>query len=136
MPNSSRYLDTVFKYSYQYGLEPEEVAALIQHESGWDRYAISKKGALGMMQINPYVHNITNPFDPDENIRYGTKYIGSLKDKYNNFGIAVAAYNAGPTEIDSWLSYRWDGNANTIPIKETRDLVERVTSTLREIRSL
>lgn len=133
MPQSKKYLDSLFIYSFECRVEPEEVAALIQHESNWNPNAISRGGAVGLTQVRPSCHYIEDPFNPYENMRVGIRHLRTLKNKYKRREIFYAAYNAGEGKIDRWLNFGWDGNTETIPIKETRRLVDRINSTLNQI---
>ncbi len=92
-------------------------------ESGYNVYARSPKGALGLMQLMPATaerFGVRNPFNPIENVRAGVAYLRQLLDRYsNNEELALAAYNAGPGAVDR--------HGETVPpYKETRDYVLRV----------
>lgn len=98
------------------------IKAIIKVESDFDSRAVSKKGALGLMQIMPQnlqAFNIREPYDPKDNIMGGSRYFKSLIERYSGkLPLALAAYNAGPTIVDK---YR-----NIPPIKETEDYVKKV----------
>jgi len=99
------------------------VRAVVQVESGYNPWATSSKGAVGLMQLMPATirqFGVNNPFDPLENIRAGVKYLRQLLDRYSdNEVLALAAYNAGPGAVDR------HGQA-VPPYKETRDYVKKV----------
>jgi len=80
------------------------VKAVIETESGYKPDAISKKGAMGLMQLMPSVlqdFNVSDPFLPEENIRAGTGLLKNLLERYNwDYKKALAAYNAGYRAVD------------------------------------
>ena len=93
------------KYSQQYDLDPDLVYAVIQVESGHKNGLTSNKDAQGLMQIIPDTQKylgITDPFDPDQNIRGGTQYLRQMLDMFGgNVEKALLAYNAGPGTIQA-----------------------------------
>lgn len=108
----------------KYNLDPQLVKAVIKAESNWNPYAVSPKGARGLMQLMPstaYELGVFNSFDPEENIDGGTRYLRYLIEKFNgDLTLAVAAYNAGPARVEK---------AKSIPaIPETVQYVKRVMS--------
>jgi soluble lytic murein transglycosylase-like protein len=87
-------------------LDPDFINSVIRAESGFHQNAVSKKGALGLMQLMPGTASqlgVSNPFDPSSNVEGGTKYLRDLLEKYN-FDVfkALAAYNAGPKRVDQY----------------------------------
>lgn len=90
--------------SSKYNIEPDIIKAVITAESNWDPKAISHKGAIGLMQLMPTTAEdmqVSNPFDPEENIEGGTRYLRHLLDKFNgDLDLALAAYNAGPGRVE------------------------------------
>ena len=93
--------DVIDKCAFKYNIDKE----LIQVESGWKTDAVSDKGAQGLMQLMPKTAamlGVEDPFDPVQNIEGGVRYISDLTDKYRgDIEKALAAYNAGPTRVDS-----------------------------------
>jgi soluble lytic murein transglycosylase-like protein len=103
-------------------LDPKLVQAVIQVESGYNHRARSQKGAMGLMQLMPAtasLYRVEDPYDPEENVRGGTRYLRHLVDRFpGRLDLAVAAYNAGPAAVE-----RYGGIP---PYRETRDYVRRV----------
>ena len=97
--------DIIDECAQKYNIDNELIRAMIQVESGWDTQAVSNKGAQGLMQLMPRTSamlGVNDPFDPVQNIEGGVRYISDLTDKYRgDIEKALAAYNAGPTKVDS-----------------------------------
>jgi len=119
---TKKYDVIIQEASDTFGLSFSLLKAMIKVESNFDSRAISKKGALGLMQIMPQnlqAFNIREPYDPKDNIMGGARYFKSLLERFEGkLPLALAAYNAGPTIVDK---YR-----NIPPIKETEDYVKKV----------
>ncbi len=118
------YIEIINSACYNHGVDPSLVHAVIKVESNFNPYAMSKKGAMGLMQLMPQTAvemNVKNTFSPKENIYGGVKYLKYLMDRYEgNLSLALAAYNAGETTVKRW---------GTIPpIKETQNYVRRILS--------
>jgi soluble lytic murein transglycosylase-like protein len=103
-------------------LDPALVEAVIQAESAWNVRAVSRKGALGLMQIMPATArdlSLDQPFDAAENIRAGTEYLRRMLDLFDGDEVlALAAYNAGPTTVSTY--------GGVPPYRETVSYVRRV----------
>jgi soluble lytic murein transglycosylase-like protein len=117
----------IARHSDAQNLDPRLVRALIQAESGYNARAVSNKGAIGLMQLMPDTAselNIQNPYDPEQNIKGGTKYLRRMIDHFaGKVELAIAAYNAGPGAVEK--------HGGIPPFAETRDYVKRVLSLWR-----
>ncbi len=90
-------------YAAHYGLRPELVAAFIDQESGWAAHALSDKGAMGLMQLIPATarrFGAYNPYDPDQNVAAGVRYLTTLMWQFHgDERLVAAAYYAGEHRI-------------------------------------
>ena len=120
-------IDLIERHAARRGLDPLLVRALIQVESGYDSRAVSRKGAMGLMQLMPQTAaqlSVVDPFDPEANIRGGTDYLRLMLDRFDKkLSFALAGYNAGPEAVR-----RYGG---VPPYQETRQYVRRVLSLYR-----
>ncbi|MCI8655358.1 MAG: lytic transglycosylase domain-containing protein [Clostridia bacterium] len=136
-----KYKNYVEKYAYEYKIEKELIYAIIKAESNFREKVVSKKDAIGLMQIlESTANDVAKSIDleitreellnPDININLGTKYISTLIEKYNNVELALAAYNAGRGNVDKWIEdgiIKADGtDIEKIPYRETNNYVRKV----------
>ena len=117
------YDDLISEHSRNHRVRPALVRAVMQVESGFNPYARSPKGAMGLMQLMPSTakqYGVRNAFNPVENVRAGVAYLRELLDRYqDNETLALAAYNAGPGAVDK--------HGQTVPpYRETRSYVARI----------
>ncbi len=145
------YLPTIRALSSAH-LDPYLAAAIIREESQYDARAVSRVGAIGLMQLMPTTAQSVaqrnggtvardDLFDQETNIRYGVRYLEQLLGQFNgNLVHAVAAYNAGPPIVTSWIQKFGDKEPDEfvelIPYQETRQYVRRVLRSYREYRRL
>jgi soluble lytic murein transglycosylase len=128
-----RYEEIVRGHARNYELDPALLAAVIYQESKFEADARSDSGAIGLMQLLPNtakgiaIHTggsafrVADLYDPEINVRYGAWYLRHLIRKYGDEQTALAAYNAGQTNVD-----RWRREGRGIQFSETRAYVERV----------
>ena len=102
-------------------VDPLLVHSVIQAESNFNPYAVSAKGAEGLMQLMPPTARqlgVRNSFDPKQNIEAGVRYLKQLQDLFQDDRLALAAYNAGPGAVDKYHGVP--------PYRETRQYVARI----------
>src|SRR3972149_5460442 len=125
--SSGPYAALVDRIAREGGIEPDLVKAIIRVESNFDPYAVSRKGAQGLMQLMPGTaanHAVRNVFDPEQNITGGVRYLRKLLDLFGgNLRLALAAYNAGENAVT-----RYNG---VPPYRETREYVRKVLALYR-----
>ena len=119
---------TIAHHSRQQQLDPALISAIIKAESDFDPDAVSRAGAIGLMQLMPQTAvrlHVRDPFNPEENIAGGARYLRYLLDRFHgNLPLALAAYNAGATRVEQY---------NTLPpIHETRRYVKKVLRFYRQ----
>lgn len=110
-----------------YGVNPALVKSVIQAESGFRANAISQAGAMGLMQLMPKTargFGLSDPFDPEQNIDAGVRYLKGQLDRFDGSEeLALAAYNAGPGNV---IKY----GRKVPPFKETQNYVNKVLSNI------
>ena len=120
---SERELEPMIsRFSRQHQLHPALIRAVIKAESDFDPMAVSRAGAIGLMQLMPQTAvrlDVRDLYDPEDNIGGGTKYLRQLLDRFRgNLPLALAAYNAGEHVVDRYRALP--------PIDETRQYVRKV----------
>jgi len=114
--------DIVWRVSGENGVDPRLVDAVVRAESAYDPQAVSHKGAMGLMQLMPDTARrleVSDPFDPEENVRGGVTEVSRLLDRYDgNLVLVLAAYNAGEGAVERYRGVP--------PYRETRGYVDRI----------
>jgi soluble lytic murein transglycosylase len=112
----------ISRFSREHQLHPALIRAVIKAESDFDPRAVSRAGAIGLMQLMPQTAvrlDVRDLYNPEDNIGGGTKYLRQLLDRFRgNLPLALAAYNAGEHVVDRYRTVP--------PIKETRQYVRKV----------
>lgn len=118
-----RYDKIISQAARKHDIDSSLIKAVIRAESDFDKYAISRKGAEGLMQLMPETAKdlaVRDPFDPRENIQAGVRYLKrQLKNFQNDVALALAAYNAGENAVRRY-------GHRIPPYEETRTFVDRV----------
>lgn len=114
--------EVIGKYAQKYGVDEDLVWAVIRQESGFNPGAVSPKGAMGLMQLMPGTAaqlGVSDPFDVEQNIAGGVKYLEQCLRQFNqDVPLALAAYNAGPANV---VKYQ-----GCPPFSETRNYVASI----------
>jgi soluble lytic murein transglycosylase-like protein len=104
LARASQYDAIIEKAAVSAAVEPNLLRAVIVVESGFNSRAVSKRGAVGLMQLMPATASrfgVANPYDPLQNVHGGARYLKFLMDRFGqNVRLALAAYNAGEEAVD------------------------------------
>ncbi len=128
-PKMDRMIEEV---AYGQGIDPVLLRAVVAVESDFNPRSVSSKGALGLMQLMPgtaHDMGLANPFNPEQNLRAGARYLKLMLERFPTLPMALAAYNAGPNCVDSF--------GGIPPYPETRQYIRKVLEIYwRNARSL
>jgi hypothetical protein len=117
-----KYLIKIKKLSQKYGVKEDLIIAVARAESGFNPFAVSRKGAVGIMQLmadTARKYGVVNRYNADQNLEAGVRHLKYLHKKYNrNIPLTLAAYNAGETAVETYKGVP--------PYKETRTFIKRV----------
>ena len=126
IPANQAYDDIIEEAAAEYDLDPNLIRVVMQAESAFHPFAVSRAGAEGLMQLMPELADemeVSNSFDPRDNIMGGARYLKRLLDYHNgNIDLALASYNAGPGNVQ-----RYGG---VPPFRETRRYVKTIKGIL------
>ena len=125
------YRTIINQASRRFGIESSFIKAVIKAESDFDYKAVSRKGARGLMQLMPETMDqmeVKDPFNPEENIFGGTRYLSLLLERFDNDKkLALAAYNAGPERVEEYQGVP--------PFPETKSFISKVLNYYYQYRS-
>lgn len=131
LPPYMAYDDLIEKASKLFDLDSELIRAVIQTESAFNPTAESPVGAQGLMQLMPALQKdmgVDDPFDPEQNIMAGARYLKQLlKSHHGDIPLTLASYNAGPGNVRKY--------GGVPPFKETRNYVKKITGMLDDLAS-
>jgi soluble lytic murein transglycosylase-like protein len=130
LAKSASYDPLIERAARSASLRPELVRAVIVVESAFNPRAVSKRGAIGLMQLKPSTarrYGVTNVFDPEQNITAGAHYLQDLLARFgNNLELTLAAYNAGEDAVERY-------GRSIPPFSETRQYVPTVMRVYRKL---
>ncbi len=112
------YLEPAKAAALRHGVPADLFLRLVQQESGWNRHAVSPKGAIGLAQLMPETARLlrVDPDDPAQNLEGGARYLRMMYNRFGNWRLALAAYNAGPEAVEK--------HADIPPYRETQNYVK------------
>lgn len=114
------YMDAAREAARKHGVPEDLFLRLVQQESGWNSGAVSNKGATGLAQLMPATADRlgVNETDPHENLDGGARYLRMMYDRFGDWKLALAAYNAGPEAVEKY--------GGIPPYAETQNYVKRI----------
>jgi soluble lytic murein transglycosylase len=137
--DEERLSELIYRESLRYGYDPELIVSVILTESSFYKWAHSRKGAIGLMQINPItgqelaeinrtpLHSVKALYDPHLNVKLGIQYLALLHQRFGDLGLALTAYNHGPTRVAGLMD-----RGERLPPGYTQKILRRYEQLLRE----
>jgi soluble lytic murein transglycosylase-like protein len=129
---AAAFAELIDRAARREALHPALLRAVVTVESAFDPHAVSRAGAQGLMQLHPATarrYGVLDPFDPEENLRGGARYLSDLLKRYNNdLELALAAYNAGEDAVERY-------GRKVPPFRETREYVPAVMRLYAKLRT-
>lgn len=126
--NLSAYEQHIQASAQRYNVDPALVRGIISQESNGKQNALSRAGAMGLMQLMPRTAaylGVQNAWDPAQNIDGGTKYISQQLQKYGDLRKALAAYNWGPGSLNTAIA-KYGDNWEQFAPRETKDYIQKI----------
>lgn len=139
----TKYKSYVLHSAEKYGIDKALVYAVIKAESDFDELAVSRSGAIGLMQILPSTGKwiadelgkddfvVDELYYPEINVEFGCFYLDYLKQKFSDINAVICAYNAGETIVRGWLDENGVLDESKIEYLETKKYLKRVTGFLK-----
>lgn len=121
--------EVIERQSARHDVSPELIRAVVAQESGGNPGAMSKAGAIGLMQLMPDTARSlgVNPYDMEQNVDGGIRYLKEMAKRFDSLDEVLAAYNAGPGAVQKF--------GGVPPYAETQDYVKKIRHSLRDIKS-
>ena len=131
MSKRKAYQHTIRTYARRYGVDEALIHSVVKQESCFNEKALSRVGAIGLMQLMPATASylkVKDPWNPEQNIKGGVKYLSKMLKRFKgNKRFALAAYNAGPGKV---IKY-----GGIPPYKETRNYVKKIMADYSRIKN-
>lgn len=137
--DEERLSELIYRESLRYGYDPELIVSVILTESSFYKWAHSRKGAIGLMQLNPItgqelaelnqtpLRSTKALYDPHLNVKLGIQYLALLHQRFGDLGLALAAYNHGPTRVAGLMD-----RGERLPPGYTQKILRRYKQLLHE----
>ncbi len=127
--NQNEFINKLIEeISNEEGVNSSLIKAIATIESNYNPDSISRKGAIGVMQLMPETARDLkiNPYNVEENIRGGIQYLKKLAERFKNLDLTLAAYNAGPANVEKY--------SDIPPFKETQNYIKKIKKILNDLQ--